>query len=146
MYPPPPPPPTRLPPLPLPPKYITCPFPRLFPLFFFSLHTYLVEATVIKKTVCHVSSPALHSAEARSIKLPSGTSLAKFLFLTDTLIWWRKNLCFSSDPTCLVASVWRRTLVMYMNLCWNGICKVPSMDLFIRRYSRYMVYVVHCLV
>ncbi len=58
-----------------PPKYIfsVAPAPILNP------HTYLVEAIVIMKTVSHASSPALHSAEARDIELPSGTSLAQFL-------------------------------------------------------------------
>ena len=47
----------------------------------FLLHTYLVGAIVIKKTVCYDSSPALHIAEARVIELPSGTSLAQFLMV-----------------------------------------------------------------
>ena len=54
--------------------YISCKLPLLF-----LPHTYLVGATVIKKTVCYDSSPALHIAEARVIELPSGTSLAQFL-------------------------------------------------------------------
>ena len=49
--------------------------------FLFLLHTYLVGATEIKKSVCYDSSPALHIAAARVIELSSGTSLAQFLMV-----------------------------------------------------------------
>ena len=43
------------------------------------LHTYLVTATVIKKTVRPCESPALHSAAAIARKYPSGSLVAQFL-------------------------------------------------------------------
>ena len=59
-------------------RYINEPTP---PIFSFLLHTYLVGATVIKKTVCYNSSPTLHIVEARVIECPSGPSLAEFLMV-----------------------------------------------------------------
>lgn len=47
----------------------------------FSLHTYLIGASVIKKTVSHDLRPALHSAEAKVIELSSDISLVQFLMV-----------------------------------------------------------------
>ena len=85
-----------------PPKYMNT-SPPPFPSFLF-LHTYLVGATVIKKTVCYDSSPALHIAEARVIELSSGTSLAQFLMVFLT----QRGFTFFSSMLALYAMAWRR--------------------------------------
>ena len=59
-----------------------------------SLHTYLVGLWAIIKAFEYDLSPALHSAAAKVIELPSGTSSAQFLlvFLTSEVSAFHRML------------------------------------------------------
>ena len=86
--------------------------------FSFLLHTYLVGATVIKKTVCYDSSPALHIAEARVIELSSGTSLAQFLMVF--LTFEASYIFIDAIATCGASEK------MYQAMLWSRLDCIPS--------------------
>ncbi len=72
--------------------------PLSHPTFAFSLHTYLVGETAIKKAVFCEASPTLHSVATSFVEWLSGPSSAKFLMVFLTLrgpfhqahhfMWW----------------------------------------------------------
>jgi hypothetical protein len=78
-------------------KYLSRPSPKFSSSsFLFSLHTYLVGISAIKKADDLSEHPALHSAEVDRYESPSGASPAQFLmdYLLLFIIWliWYEHL------------------------------------------------------